>query len=168
MEQEFAEMRAMQKLKRGEFYLLDGRNRVAALESLDWIDFEDNGWPDISGYTLEFDAGQPIIFGPEVDPYHYVLSANIHRRHLTTEQKRDLIAKVLKAQPEKSNRTIAKQVKADHKTVGTVREKWHQLGKFPRWTRRWERTARRAPRSPTKKTRRADGLPRREGGKATG
>ena len=40
----------------------------------------------------------------ETDPYAYVLSANVHRRHLTAEQKRELIAKVLKAQPEKSNR----------------------------------------------------------------
>ena len=76
-------------------------------------------------------SDQPIIFGPEVDPYHYVLSANIHRRHLTAEQKRELIAAVLKAQPAKSNRTIAKQTKADHKTVGAVRERLEAGGEIP-------------------------------------
>jgi hypothetical protein len=52
----------------------------------------------------------------------YVISKNIHRRHLTPEQKRDLIAKVIAAKPEASDRQIAKQVKADHKTVGAVRK----------------------------------------------
>ena len=102
-----------------------------ALESLDWIDFEDDGWPEISGYTLNFDFDQPIIFGPEVDPYHYVLSANIHRRHLTAAQKRELITAVLKAHSAKSNRTIAKQTKADHKTVGAVRERLEAGGEIP-------------------------------------
>src|SRR5215470_6161662 len=31
---------------------------------------------------------------PAVDPYAFVLSANIHRRHLTAQQKRELIAKL--------------------------------------------------------------------------
>jgi hypothetical protein len=35
------------------------------------------------------------------------MSANIHRRHLTIEQKRELIGKLLKAQPKQSNRQIA-------------------------------------------------------------
>ena len=60
-----------------------------------------------------------------------MLSANIHRRHLTAEQKREIIAAVLKAQPEKSNRTIAKQTKVDDKTVAAVRGSSKQLGKFP-------------------------------------
>lgn len=60
---------------------------------------------------------------PEVDgdPAAYVLSANIHRRHLTAEQKRELIAKLLKVQPEKSDRQVAKTVKASPTTVGAVR-----------------------------------------------
>ena len=44
---------------------------------------------------------------PGTDPYTYVISANIRRRHLTAEQKRELIAKLIKATPEKSDRAIA-------------------------------------------------------------
>ena len=65
------------------------------------------------------------------DPYAFVLSVNAHRRHLTTEQKRDLIAAVMKAPPDKSNRTIAKQTRADHKTVGTVRAELEGRGEIP-------------------------------------
>ena len=39
-------------------------------------------------------------------------------RHLTPEQKRELIEKVLRADPTKSDRQIARAVKVDNKTVG--------------------------------------------------
>jgi hypothetical protein len=55
------------------------------------------------------------------DPVAYVISKNVHRRHLTGEQKRELIAKLLKATPEKSDRQIAETVKASPTTVGVVR-----------------------------------------------
>jgi hypothetical protein len=65
------------------------------------------------------------------DPATYVISANIHRRHLTADQKRDLIARLLKAQPTKSNRQIAKTAKVDHKTVGAVRAQQEATGEIP-------------------------------------
>jgi ParB-like chromosome segregation protein Spo0J len=58
----------------------------------------------------------------------YVISKNIHRRHLTVEQKRELIAKLIKAQPEKSDRQVAAVVKASPTTVGTVRAKMEATG----------------------------------------
>ena len=61
-------------------------------------------------------------------PYAFVISANIHRRHLTAEQKRELIAKLIKATPEKSDRQIAETVKASPTTVGTVRAKMEAKG----------------------------------------
>jgi len=57
------------------------------------------------------------------NPAVYVLSANLHRRHLnlTTAQKRELISRVLKENPELSNRHIAKITKASDKTVAAER-----------------------------------------------
>ena len=84
------------------------------------------------------------------DPYEYVLSVNAHRRHLTPEQKREVIAKILQARPEKSDRQIAKQVKVDHKTVGAVRGKQEDVGKIPHVEKRTDTRGRAQPaRKPT-------------------
>jgi hypothetical protein len=86
--------------------VLDGRNRQAAckiagvMPRYRWITDE-----DLNGSPLDF-----------------VLSCNLHRRHLTTEQKRQVIAAVLKADPSRSNRQVAGKVGVNHETVGTVRE----------------------------------------------
>ena len=89
----------------GRPVLLDGRNRLDALEHI--------------GEKITLNNSDIFEQLPaDVDPYAFVISANIHRRHLTGEQKRELIGKLLKTTPEKSNRQIAKTVKADDKTVG--------------------------------------------------
>jgi hypothetical protein len=100
--------------------LLDGRNRLDAIEIA-------TGGPVIIG-APSLTAGKDflardrvIVLEKWVDPYAYVISANIHRRHLTAEQKRELIGKVLRADPSKSDREIGRIVKADNKTVASVR-----------------------------------------------
>ena len=103
----------------GEPYLIDGRNRLDAME--------------LVGPAVNlFEGGERVCTrdpdGPAHDPYAYVISANIHRRHLTAEQRRDLIAKLLKATPEKSNREIARQVKASHPTIAKVRREEEATG----------------------------------------
>jgi hypothetical protein len=55
-------------------------------------------------------------------------SLNAHRRHPTSDEKRDRIAALLKATPETSDRQIAQQVKASPTTVGTVRAKMEAAG----------------------------------------
>src|SRR5262245_55724152 len=62
------------------------------------------------------------------DPATYVISANIHRRHLTAEQKRELIAKLIRATPEKSNRQIAKTAGVSHTHVNKVRAEMEEAG----------------------------------------
>src|SRR5262249_49105072 len=111
--------------------LLDGRNRLDAMQLVGVK--VTLSYQDISDDCLLFfgSAAQRMSHTAKLrcntygkgDPYDYVLSANLHRRHLTSEQKRELIAKVLKAKPEASNATVAKQVKADDKTVAKIRRK---------------------------------------------
>ena len=78
-----------------------------------------------------------ILLGRDADPWAYVTSANLHRRHLTAEQRRELIGKLIEAMPEKSNRQIAKLVNASPTTVGTRRApRWRRPATCPNWTRR--------------------------------
>jgi hypothetical protein len=59
------------------------------------------------------------------------MSANLHRRHLTAEKKRELIAELLKAKPERSDRETAKIAKVSDKTVGAVRAKLEAGAEIP-------------------------------------
>src|SRR5689334_17445611 len=81
--------------------ILDGRNRAAAcrMASVE---------PRYETYTGD-------------DPLGFVVSSNLRRRHLTAEQKREIIARVVKEQPERSDRSIGRLTQADGKTVAAVR-----------------------------------------------
>lgn len=96
--------------------IIDGRNRYRACLVLD-LDMA------VVAAKATRDGDRFIT-----DPVAYIISANIHRRHLTAEQRREVIAKVIAARPEASDRQIAKQVRADHKTVGTIRKKKEATG----------------------------------------
>jgi hypothetical protein len=121
--------------KHYRYSLLDGVNRLDAME-LVGIDFKIDRVDRIpSTVTVQGDVYEmrsPVIMADDCDdPFAFVLSVNLHRRHLTAEQKRDLIAKLLKAQPERSNRTIAKQTNVDDKTVAAVRGKLEATAEIP-------------------------------------
>jgi hypothetical protein len=101
--------------------VLDGRNRLDACELIGRETVYAGGTPavgSIRGGSRSF------------DPVAFVLSKNLHRRHLTADQRRELIAKVLKAKPEASNRQIASETKASHVTVGAVRRELESTGQI--------------------------------------
>jgi len=100
--------------------LIDGRNRLDAMELVGLPIHDEDGHP---AFSLRFMDG---------DPYDLVLSLNINRRHLTSEQKRELIDKVLKAKPEQSDAAIAKQTKTSDKTVAKRRRKLESTSEIPR------------------------------------
>ena len=107
--------------------LLDGISRLDAIEIATGSPVI-VGAPSIMARQHFLVCDKVIVLGKSVDPYAYVISANIHRRHLTVEQKRELIAKLIKATPEKSDRQIAETVKASPTTVGTVRAEMEAKG----------------------------------------
>lgn len=98
--------------------LLDGRNRLAAMELADLPIRVKGGALYSKQNSISSDLN---IQSGNHDPEAFVISANIHRRHLTNAGKRELIEKLLKTAPEKSDRVIAAIAKVDGKTVGKVR-----------------------------------------------
>lgn len=59
--------------------------------------------------------------GDDEDARDVALALNLARRHLTREQRRELIAADIEARPGDSDRAIGRRVGCDHKTVGAVR-----------------------------------------------
>src|SRR5262249_30240461 len=107
--------------------LLDGISRLDAIEIATGSPVI-VGAPSIMAGEHFLACDKVIVLDSSVDPYSYVISANMHRRHLTGEQRRHLIVKLLKADPTKSNRQIAKMVKASHPHVAKVREQAEKTG----------------------------------------
>jgi hypothetical protein len=100
------------------YVLLDGRNRLDARE--------------LAG--LKIDLNDRAVFeqlSSTIDVTAFVISKNIHRRHLAPEKKRDLIGLLLEANPERSDRAIAATTKVDHKTVAAVRREKEATGEIP-------------------------------------
>jgi ParB-like chromosome segregation protein Spo0J len=95
-----------------EDMILEGRNRYRACKEA----------------GVDLDHWDKHHLALDADPIAYVVSKNLHRRHLTAEQKREVIAKLIKASPEKSNRRIAKAAKASHPRVAKVRAEMEAAG----------------------------------------
>jgi ParB-like nuclease domain len=149
--------------------LIDGRNRLDALAMLGWLGPKPErgrrksqwplrgplsiNYPDDARLNLpELEIGDAYGFkfhdardDDDDSIYRAVLSLNVHRRHLTAEQKRELIAKVLKARPETSNRQIAKQVMASHPHVAKVRAELEKSGDVETVTTSFDTKGRKQP-----------------------
>src|SRR5262249_17988156 len=62
------------------------------------------------------------------DPAAFVISVNIRRRHLTDQEKREALAQLVAAHPEKSDRAIAKEAGVSHTHVANVRKEAEATG----------------------------------------
>ena len=82
--------------------------------------------------ALEVELGRPV-------------RVVLHRRHLTAEQRHELIGKLIEAMPEKSNRQIAKLVNASPTTVGTKRAEMEATGEVPKLDTSTDTRGRRQP-----------------------
>jgi ParB-like chromosome segregation protein Spo0J len=116
--------------------VLDGRNRLRACK--------------LAGVNPNF-QWRPKGASDD-DALTFVVSTNLHRRHLTPAQRREVVAALLKQDPKRSNRQVAEQAKADHKTVGAVREKLEATGEIPQLKETTGKDGKARPTSAPKKT----------------
>jgi ParB-like chromosome segregation protein Spo0J len=93
-----------------ENQILDGRNRYRACLQL-------KRQPQFKEFNGDAAAARAFVF-----------SQNIVRRHLKAKEKREAIAKLLKADPNKSDRQIAETIKASPTFVGKVRAEGEATG----------------------------------------
>jgi hypothetical protein len=128
-----------------DFKLLEGRNRLAAPEQvgipvkLSWNARQHCWVVHAEGARVDIETRSTS------DPYAFVLSANMHRRHLTAEDKRKVIADLIKLAPEKSDRAIAETIKASPTTVGKVRAKLESSGDLSNLDTRTDKKGRKQP-----------------------
>ena len=135
-----------------KYLLLDGRSRLDALALLGLLHVDQHGaihlnksWNGKTWLAYETPFELLARHRDGDDPYALALSLNLHRRHLTTEQKRELIAKLLKAKPEQSDRQIANQIKASPTTVGKIRKESEDAGDVSKLDTRTDTKGRKQP-----------------------
>jgi hypothetical protein len=121
-----------------EGQVLDGRNRQrACLEA------------GVEPEYIEFAEGA----GTHAEALAYVVSVNVHRRHLTTEDKKKVAAKLLAMNPEKSDRQIGKEAGISKNTASAVREAEEGRGHVDQVATRTDTKGRSQPaRKATKRT----------------
>ena len=90
-------------------------------------------------------AYRTVEFSSEEAAITFVISANLHRRHLSGKEKRAIINKLLKANPERSDRQIAADIGADNKTVASVRTEAEATEEIPHTDKRKGRDGRVRP-----------------------
>jgi len=97
----------------GQEFLLDGRNRLDALQLAGIVDLTKHGRFNSAEIPHQRVAG--------VDPVALATSLNTRRRNLTREAKHAVIGKLLKMRPGISDHQVATCVGVSHNTVKAVR-----------------------------------------------
>jgi ParB-like chromosome segregation protein Spo0J len=75
----------------------------------------------------------------------FAYSLNLNRRHLTREQRRDLIAQSLRQDPDLSNREHARRTGTSDKTVAPIREELERRAEIPHVETRADSLGRQQP-----------------------
>jgi hypothetical protein len=114
--------------------LLDGISRLEALELIGRQVIK-NGVLNPDVVLLQEISG--------VDPFAYVLSVNLRRRHLKPKDKRELAGKLLEMFPNKSDRQIAELAGLSHPMIKEVRNELVGCGKIFHVSHRLDATGKR-------------------------
>jgi hypothetical protein len=115
----FRKQGLLQQITLHQAMILEGRNRYRAGQSL--------GQKFSAKDFTDLPAGK--------NPYEFVIAANVHRRHLTTEQKRGLALRLIRERPNDSDRKIALLLGMSNKTISTYRKELEEM--FERFVRTW-------------------------------
>lgn len=99
--------------------VLDGHHRLAVCKELGIKEY-----PKVIRAGLD-EAGKRL----------HARKLNMARRHLTQEQRREMIRAQLMETPEKSDRQIASGLGADHKTISAQRKALESIGEIPQCSR---------------------------------
>jgi hypothetical protein len=108
-------------------FIIDGRNRARACAKL-----------GLKPKSVEFD-------GPDEVVPRFIISANIHRRHLKPEERRELLKKLLFQQPDRSDRQFAKETGFSHPYVAKVRAECERAGDVETVSTRTDAKGRKQP-----------------------
>ena len=150
-----------QEAPKPKYSMLDGKNRTAAMELSD-INFElglgDEGRPFLKmpeGNLKPDDLQTLVVVGPFTDDEAnaHAIALNAHRRHLDAKAKREAIESLLKLDPTKSDRQIAKAIDSTPTTVGKVRKKAEARGGVSRVDTRKDTKGRAQPAKKAKRGR---------------
>ena len=115
-------------VKAADGSILDGWHRYRAC-------IEAGITPRIEPFSYIIEAAAETA-GRTLTEAEFVVAQNAHRRHLTAEQRRRVVAELLKADPAKSDRAIGSMAKVDHKTVAAVRRQAEGSGEIPQTSER--------------------------------
>jgi len=121
-----AENGILQQIVLYQGQILDGRNRYKAAKACGHT-FKPENFKQFTGTLAEAEA--------------FVISTNVHRRHLSNAQKGEFIKLMIQKNPDATNRQIARLTQLSHTTVASVREKMlhsPELIKFEKFKRAWE------------------------------
>ena len=126
-----------------ENMILDGRHRLKACDE------------------LCIDPPSRVFEGTAEEAKAFVLSANVHRRHLTLGQRKALVVDELQRDPEQSNRQIAATARVDDKTVAAARAKLEHGAEIPHHETRTGKDGVKQPATKPTKPKAAPTKPRR-------
>lgn len=106
--------------------VLDGRTRLMIARAL-WL------------------TEVPVRVVETPDPVAYMIRMAIMRRHLTIAQRKTLAAHLLRQEPERSDRSIAKATGIHHQTVAVVRDELVEAGDVAKIATRTDSIGRKQP-----------------------
>jgi ParB-like chromosome segregation protein Spo0J len=138
--------------------IIDGANRYRAMQKLGM----EVRWDIDTQYVRK--PGGSLIRDDEHDAIRaFIISKNFRRRQMTPEKQRELLEALIKAEPEKSDRQIAKETGKSPTTVGKIRTQMEEAGDVSTVDTRTDTKGRKQPARKAKpKQETAETKPRRE------